>query len=163
MSAHFAPETSSQPSADQVELISFQIRDQYFCADLMAIREIRSWTQASPLPQAPDFIRGVVNLRGTVLPIVDLAARLGLGATEPSARHAILVAEIADQLVGLLVDGVSEILSLPKDSLQATPHVGCQVTREFVRGLIPLDGRMLALLSLDRIVPAIEMIEAQAA
>jgi purine-binding chemotaxis protein CheW len=129
----------------------------------MAVREIRSWTKASPLPQSPDFILGVVNLRGTVLPIVDLAARLGLGTTEPTARHAILVAEIGDRLVGLLVDGVSEILSQPRASLQATPDVGCSITREFVRGLLPLDGRMLTLLSLDRIVPAIEAIEAEAA
>jgi purine-binding chemotaxis protein CheW len=147
---------NSSQSAEQVELISFQVRDQYFCVDLMAIREIRSWTQATPLPQSPDFIRGVVNLRGTVLPIVDLAARLGLGPTEPSARHAILVAEIADRLVGLLVDGVSEILSEPAASLQATPDVGCEITREFVRGLLPLEGRMLTLLSLDRVLPPIE-------
>jgi purine-binding chemotaxis protein CheW len=153
MNAENATMNSSQ-SADQVELISFQVRDQYFCVDLMAIREIRSWTQATPLPQSPDFIRGVVNLRGTVLPIVDLAARLG--PTEPSARHAILVAEIADRLVGLLVDGVSEILSEPAASLQATPDVGCEITREFVRGLLPLEGRMLTLLSLDRVLPPIE-------
>lgn len=156
MSTHAGADAMSLASADRMELISFQIRDQSFCLDLMTIREIRGWTQATPLPQSPDFIRGVVNLRGTVLPIIDLSARLGLGATEPSARHAILVAEIADRLVGLLVDGVSEILSLAKDSLQPTPDVACQVTREFVRGLIPLDGRMLTLLALDRVLPATE-------
>lgn len=146
----------SHTDADREELISFQIRDQAFCVDLMAIREIRGWTQATPLPQSPDFVRGVVNLRGTVLPIIDLGARLGLGATEPTARHAILVAEIGDRLVGLLVDGVSEILSSPKEALQPTPDVGSQVTRDFVLGLLPIDGRMITLLSLEQVLPTLE-------
>jgi purine-binding chemotaxis protein CheW len=147
---------TSGSGANRMELISFQVRDQAFCIDLMAIREIRGWTQATPLPQSPDFIRGVVNLRGTVLPIIDLGARIGLGRTEPSARHAILVMEIADRLVGLLVDGVSELLSLPAEALQPTPDVGSVLTREFVRGILTHDGRMLTLLSLDCILPAIK-------
>jgi purine-binding chemotaxis protein CheW len=160
MSVRIETPSPSHADGDREELISFQIRDQSFCIDLMAVREIRGWTQATPLPQSPDFIRGVVNLRGTVLPIIDLSARLGLGPTEPSARHAILVTEIADRLVGLLVDGVSEILSLPKESLQPTPDVGCRITREFVRGLVSLDGRMLTLLSLNPMLPAAEAIAA---
>jgi purine-binding chemotaxis protein CheW len=95
----------------------------------------------------------VVNLRGAVLPIVDLGARLGLGSTEPTARHAILVTEIAGRVVGLLVDGVSEILSLPAETLQPTPDVGCQITRDYVLGLLTHDGRMLTLLSLDKVLP----------
>jgi purine-binding chemotaxis protein CheW len=142
-----------QGETKRMELISFQIREQAFCVDLMAIREIRSWTQATPLPQSPDYIRGVVNLRGAVLPIVDLGARLGLGSTEPTARHAILVTEIAGRVVGLLVDGVSEILSLPAETLQPTPDVGSPITRESVLGLLTHDGRMLTLLSLDKVLP----------
>lgn len=148
--------TNTSQGGSRMELISFQVRDQAFCVDLLAIREIRGWTQATPLPQSPDFIRGVVNLRGAVLPIIDLGARLGLGPTQTSARHAILVAEIGGRLVGLLVDGVNEILSVPSDSLQPTPDVGCRIIREFVRGLLALDGRMLTLLSLDRVLPSTE-------
>jgi purine-binding chemotaxis protein CheW len=146
-------ETDPGGEAQRLELVSFQVRDQASCVDLMAIREIRSWTQATPLPQTPDFIRGVVNLRGAVLPILDLGARLGLGSTEPTARHAILVTEIGERVVGLLVDGVSEILSVSSDMLQPAPDVGCETTRHFVRGLLALDGRMLTLLSLDRVLP----------
>jgi purine-binding chemotaxis protein CheW len=149
-------EPNHQSQVTRMELISFQLRDQAFCVDLMGIREIRSWTQATPLPQSPDYIRGVVNLRGAVLPIVDLGARLGLGSTEPTARHAILVTEIGGRLVGLLVDGVSEILSLSSDTLQPTPDVGCQVTRDYVRGLLTHDGRLLTLLSLDSVLPALQ-------
>jgi purine-binding chemotaxis protein CheW len=147
---------TSQSDGKRLELISFQLREQAFCVDLMAIREIRSWTQATPLPRSPDFIRGVVNLRGAVLPIVDLGARLGLGATEPTPRHAILVTEIGGRVIGLLVDGVSEILSLAADTLQPTPDVGSGPTHDFVLGLLTHDGRMLTLLSLDNVLPHLE-------
>jgi purine-binding chemotaxis protein CheW len=147
---------TAQAGAAREELISFQIRDQAFCVDLMSVREIRGWSHATPLPQSPDYIRGVVNLRGAVLPIIDLGARLGLGLTEPTARHAILVADIAGRLVGLLVDGVSEILSVPTDSLQPPPDVGCKVTGEFVRALLPVEGRMITWLSLDALLPGFE-------
>jgi purine-binding chemotaxis protein CheW len=150
----------AEGAGTRMELISFQIREQAFCVDLMAIREIRSWTQATPLPQSPDYIRGVVNLRGAVLPIVDLGARLGLRRTEPTARHAILVTEVAGRVVGLLVDGVSEILSLPGETLQPTPDVGCQITREYVRGLLTHDGRLLTLLSLDAVTPQADALAA---
>ena len=154
MAFQTSAQSASLAAPARLELISFEVRDQSFCVDLMAIREIRGWTQATPLPQSPDFIRGVVNLRGTVLPIIDLGARLGLGRTEATARHAILVAEVGTRIIGLLVDGVSEILSLPTSSLQATPDVGCSITREFVIGLLPLEGQMLSLLSLSSLVPA---------
>lgn len=84
----------SEPSANgsrQNELIAFRIGSQEFCVDVMSIREIRGWTAATPLPQCPDFICGVINLRGTVLPIIDLAARLGFPPAAPTARHAIIV------------------------------------------------------------------------
>src|SRR5579872_4111430 len=94
------------------ELISFRIGAQEFCVDIMAVREIRGWTAATALPQAPAFVRGVINLRGAVLPIVDLGARLGLGVADPTARHVIIVAQVQNQIVGLLVDAVSDILTV---------------------------------------------------
>src|ERR1700749_3854771 len=86
------------------ELISFRIGVQEFCVDIMGVREIRGWTAATALPRSPGFVRGVINLRGAVLPIVDLAARLGFDSAEPTARHVIIVAQIGVQTVGLLVD-----------------------------------------------------------
>ena len=150
-------EPNHQSQATRMELISFQLRDQAFCVDLMGIREIRSWTQATPLPQSPDYIRGVVNLRGAVLPIVDLGARLGLAVTEPTARHVIIVTRIADQLVGLLVDAVCDILTVTKDIIQPTPDVACEMAKNFVRGLLAVEGRMISLISLDRVLPAPEL------
>lgn len=78
-----------------LELITFEVAGQRFGLDIMAVREIRAWTPATPLPQVPHYVSGVVNLRGTVLPVIDLAARLGWPATDPTPRHAIIVVQLA--------------------------------------------------------------------
>lgn len=146
---------------DTRELISFRIDEQEFCLDIMAVREIRGWTAATPLPHSPSYVRGVINLRGAVLPILDLKARLGLGFVEPSARSVIIVVHIGSRLVGLLVDAVSEILAAGADSVQPTPNVGCETVNRFVRGIIASEGRMISWIALDDILP--EQQDAEAA
>ncbi len=146
-------------ASDRKELIAFRIGAQEFCVDIRSVREIRGWTPATPLPHSPGFVRGVINLRGTVLPVIDLALRLGLKGSEPTARHVIIVSRIADQLVGLLVDAVCDILTVTGDALQPTPDVAYDAAKLFVKGLLPIDGRMISLVSLDRMLP----LEAEAA
>lgn len=135
------------------EMITFRIGAQEFCIDVMAVREIRVWTPATPVAHAPDFVCGVISLRGTVLPIVDFAARLGLKPTDPTTRHAILVVEIRAQMIGLLVEGVSEILTVGQDLIQPTPDVASQMAKDFVSGIIAIDGRMISLIALDSVLP----------
>lgn len=138
------------------ELIAFRIGAQEFCVDIMSVREIRGWTPATALPQSPGFVRGVVNLRGAVLPIVDLAARLGFPPAEPTARHVIIVAQIDCRVVGLLVDAVSDILTVTDDLVQATPDVASDMAKTFVRGVLAIDRRMISLIALDHVLPAAE-------
>lgn len=131
------------------EYIAFRIGEQEFCADIMSVREIRGWTPATGLPHAPAHIRGVINLRGAVLPIVDLARRLGMPATEPTARHVIIVMQLGSQLTGILVDAVSDILTLDTSQIQPTPELAGEYERQFSRGIIPIDKRMICLVALD--------------
>ena len=84
-------DTVTQGAAQRRELIAFRIGDQEFCVDIMSVREIRGWAPATPLPRTPSFVKGVINLRGAVLPIIDLGARLGLKTSEPTARHVIMM------------------------------------------------------------------------
>jgi len=149
-----------QNAHDQIELIAFKIGEQEFCVDIMSVREIRGWAPATPLPQTPAYMRGVINLRGAVLPIMDLAVRLGLPVTEPSARSVIIVVKTAERMVGLLVDGVSDILTVTRDSIRATPDVACDRVRSFVRGILSIDGRMISEVSLDRVMPEMESMAA---
>jgi purine-binding chemotaxis protein CheW len=135
------------------ELLSFRVGAQEFCIDIMAVREIRGWTPATPLPHAPGFVRGVVNLRGAVLPIIDLAERIGLGRSEPTPQHVIIVAQVGTQLVGLLVSAVSDILTATEEMIQSTPDVAAPQTKAFVQGLLTVENRMLGVLRIDHLVP----------
>jgi len=92
-----------------------------------------------------------------VLPIVDLGSRLGLGSADPTARHVIIVAQVGSQVVGLLVDAVSDILTVTEDMIQPTPDVASEMVRNFVRGLLAIDGRMVSFISLDRVLPESEV------
>ncbi|MBA4803344.1 MAG: chemotaxis protein CheW [Brevundimonas sp.] len=141
------------PAEDRRELIAFRIGEQEFCVDIRAVREIRGWTPATPLPHSPAYVRGVINLRGAVLPIIDLSSRLALGTAEPSARHVIIVARVGLRTVGLLVEAVSDILTISDEMIQATPDIACEVVRSFVKGVIPVDGRMISLIALDGLLP----------
>lgn len=138
------------------ELIAFRIGEQEFCVDIMAVREIRGWTPATPLPRAPAYMKGVINLRGAVLPIIDLGARFGLRTSEPSERHVIMVAHIGGRMVGLLVDAVSDIIQLTDEAVQPTPDIASEQVKSFVKGLFALEGRMISLIELDRIIPEVE-------
>lgn len=141
---------------DANEMVAFRISEQEYCMDIMSVREIRGWTPATPLPHSPDYVRGVINLRGAVLPIVDLSGRLGYEPVEPSARHVIIVAQSQNQVVGLLVDEVSDILTLLGDNLQPTPDVASEKAKEFVRGVVAIEDRMIQLVELDKVLPPLE-------
>lgn len=142
--------------SEKLELISFRIDSQEFCLDIMAVREIRGWTPATPLPHSPPFVRGVINLRGAVLPIIDLKARFGLGDSQPTARSVIIVVRVGHRLIGLLVDAVSEVLAAERGAIQATPNVGCDIVSHFIRGILTSEGRMISLIAVDDILPAEE-------
>jgi len=148
-------EIVSQSSASAREYITFRIGDQFFCIDIMSVREIRGWTPATTLPHAPGYVRGVINLRGVVLPIIDLADRLGFSATAPTARHVIIVAQSGKQIVGLLVDAVSDIIAVAADKVQPTPDVGSDAAQAFVLGVMAIDERMVSLIALECVMPAL--------
>ena len=144
-------------AAKDRELLSFRVGAQEFCVDIMIVREIRGWAQETPLPHAPAYVRGVVNLRGAVLPIVDLSERLGLGPANPSAQHVIIVARIGANTVGLLVSAVSDILTVSEQMIQPTPAVASGLASSTVQGLLTVEGRMVSLLCTDRLVPTLEL------
>ena len=134
---------SAEESQEYLELISLEVADQEFCIDVNAVREIRGWAPATALPQSPDYIRGVINLRGTIMPVLDLRSRLGLGLTEPTSRHVIVVVEAGGKLAGVLVDGVRETFKIGQDQLQAPPRFEGGEDR-FVDAIIPIDQRMIS-------------------
>ena len=146
-------ENEPAAKAANSEFVAFRVGAQEFCIDIMCVREIRGWTMATTLPHAPDYVRGAINLRGAVLPIVDLAMRFGLGLTESTPRSVIIVVHIHQQIVGLLVDAVSDILTSSADSMQPTPDIASEMAKTFVKGVYAVDGRMISIVALDNVLP----------
>jgi len=139
-------------SAHTLQIVCFTIGEQTYGIGIEAVREIRAWSATTLLPNTPDFVRGVVNLRGTIVPILDLKARFGQGQTEPSKAHVVIVIQVAQRLVGMLVDTVSDIVKVPGDEVKEVPAIGGAAAKECLDGLIAVDEQMIALVSAERIL-----------
>lgn len=143
---------SENAKTDNMELLTFRLADQEYALDIMSVREIRGWTHATPLPHAPDYMKGVINLRGTVLPVMDLGMRLGLTERKQSDRSVIIVVNCEDAMTGLLVDAVSDIIAITADDLQPPPEGSTSVGSGVVSNLTLVDERMIRVLDLGATV-----------
>ena len=147
---HHAEHKGNEPRA---EFLSVRLGTQEFAMDIRSIREIRGWIASTHLPYAPPFIKGMINLRGSVLLVVDLAQRLGLPAAEPDAASVVVVVECGERTVGLLVDAVCDIISVTEDMRQITPETGSAVPKSFIEGLVMMDSRIISILSIPALIP----------
>ena len=134
------------------ELISFGIADQLFGIDIMTIREIRAWSPVTRLPRVPEYVAGVVNLRGAVLPVIDLSVRLGWSATECTPRNPIIVTEFEGQSRGLIVHDVNDIVSIDSEEMQQPDAVQRDAITNFLQGVAPLGDEMVMVLDLARLI-----------
>lgn len=156
-------EKNTQAGEVRRQFITFHSGEQEFGADIMVIREIRGWTPTTALPHSPDYVLGVINLRGVVLPVVDLNARLGRERTEANPKHVIVVVKAGERTIGLLVDAVSDILTVTSADIQSTPELARDGHAEFVEGIAVLDSRMVTILSMDRLTASLIGTQALAA
>lgn len=143
----------SKGSGQKAEFLSVKVGSQEYAIDIKCIREIRGWIASTHLPYAPDFIKGMINLRGSVLVVVDLARRLGLGYTEPNPASVVVVAEYGDRVAGLLVDAVCDIITVTDDMRQNTPETGSKVPKSYIDGLMMMDNRIISILSIAAVIP----------
>ncbi|MFK7868391.1 MAG: chemotaxis protein CheW [Roseobacter sp.] len=147
--------TDKEKSAT-IELLTFKLSDQEYSLDIMSVREIRGWTRTTPLPHAPSYMKGVINLRGTVLPVMDLSQRLGLKPREHTDRNVIIVVNHEDTMTGLLVDAVSDIIAITSDDLQPPPEMQSSSSPNVVSSLTLIDERMIRVLDLSSIVMSVQ-------
>ncbi|EPX85364.1 chemotaxis protein CheW [Salipiger mucosus] len=140
------------PTEAQFEFITFSAGNQSFCLEITQIREIRRWTPVTRLPHTPDDVLGVMNLRGAVIPIFDLSARFGLGQTSDNERNVVIVAACGDTTIGLLVESVSEILSVNKSAIQETPDIKSEAARQAILGVISVGDNVVRVVNLDAVL-----------
>jgi purine-binding chemotaxis protein CheW len=138
-------------SQNSLQLIAFSIGEQTYGVEITTVREIRAWNGATPLPNTRDYVRGVINLRGTIVPIFDLRARFGEGKTSPTKNHVVVVMSVGEKWVGMLVDAVSDILTIDKNDIHEVPEGNSNDT-ELLNGIVTHDNRMVGLIDLHAVV-----------
>jgi purine-binding chemotaxis protein CheW len=138
-------------AADTMQVVSFKVGAEYYGIDIQLVREIRAWQVATQLPNTPAFVRGVINLRGTIVPVIDLRARFSQGMTEPGTAHVVIVVAVGSRIVGILVDSVSDIVTLPRGDIKPVPSMEGSAAGDCLDGLVTVNDEMIALVSVARV------------
>jgi purine-binding chemotaxis protein CheW len=146
-----APVREERKAAEATEhLATFFLAGEEYGVDVRVVQEIIRVAEITQVPRAPDFIKGVINLRGRIIPVIDLKRKLGLGEVEVTRQSRIVVVKIKERLLGLLVDGASQVLKVPVSSIEAAPEEVTEVDATAVRGVAKLPGRLIILMDLGR-------------
>lgn len=140
---------------EPLQLVSFRVEDEEFGLEILRVQEIIRIQPLTRVPASPDFIEGVINLRGRVIPVISLRRRFGLPQVAADKQTRIVVVEVKGAVLGFMVDAVSEVLRLPAGTVEPPPRIG-RVEREYVRGVGKLDNRLLILLDIDRLMSEAE-------
>jgi len=143
----------------QEHLVTFFLSSEEYGVDVRLVQEIIRVTEVTPVPRAPEAIKGVINLRGRIIPVVDLKRRLGLGEVEETRLTRIVVVKLRDRLVGLLVDGASQVLKVPVSVIEAAPEEVVEIDANYIRGVAKLEKRLIILVDLPKIL-GVELREA---
>ena len=145
-------EAADGGASESSQFISFAIGNDQYGVDIMAVREIKGWSQITYLPRQPDYMRGVLNLRGAMVPIIDLRCRFGQGMTEATPLHIVIVVQIGTRHVGMLADRVLDIVSFNRSQMQQVPRVAETSRADFLAGLVTIESGMIALIDLSRLL-----------
>jgi purine-binding chemotaxis protein CheW len=143
-----------QEKGPRTELISFAIGGEQYGVDIMAVREIKGWSDITHLPRQPDYVRGVLNLRGIMVPIIDLRSRFGEGMTDATPLHIVIIVQAGSRQVGLLADRVLDIVAFESSQVRPVPRVTDGSALTFLSGLINCDAGMIALINIDHLLEA---------
>lgn len=151
---HSTAAVTEDQSAEREQYLTFNLRGELFAIGILSIREIIEYAQLTQVPMMPTYIRGVINLRGSVVPVVDLLARFGQGTTEPKRRTCVVIVEVDTedgiQQLGILVDAVNEVLEIPATDVEPPPSFGVRIRNEFISGMGKVGERFVILLDVAR-------------
>ncbi len=131
------------------QFITFRVGEEDYAVDILLVREIKGWTRTTTLPNQADYVRGVLNLRGAIVPVFDLRCRFGQGMTDATPKHVVIIVTVGTRIIGLLVDQVSDILSVNPEAIGAVPEASAGDTASYLAGIITVQEAMVVLLSLD--------------
>ena len=147
--------------SETTQYLTFNLAEEVYAVDVGRVREILELSDITKVPRTPQFMRGVINLRGSVVPVIDLRLKFGMSATERTVNTCIIVVEVAmeDEVIvlGSLADSVQEVIEMETEQIEAAPHIGTQLNTDFIRGMGKHDGRFVMILDIDRIFSGSEL------
>ncbi len=147
-------EKNGTGKSDELQLVSFHIGSEEFGVDILKVQEINRMVEITRVPQAPSYVEGVINLRGKVIPIIDLRKRFSLDMKEYDKNTRIVVVDIAGNIMGMVVDSVSEVLRLQTSTIENPPDIVTGVNAEYIKGVAKLEDRLLIFLDLSKVIDA---------
>jgi len=146
---------------ETVQYLTFKLADETFALDVSKVREILEQSNITKVPQTPDFMRGVINLRGSVVPVIDMRLKFGMSVTEQTVNTCIIVAEVQLEdetvILGALADSVQEVIEMEPSQIEPAPHVGTRLNTEFIKGMGKVDDHFIMILDIDKIFSSDEM------
>ena len=146
---------------ETVQYLTFQLSDEVFALDVAKVREILEIASITKVPQTPDYMRGVINLRGSVVPVIDMRLKFGMSETEQTVNTCIIVVEVNmdgdTTVLGALADSVQEVVEMEPESIEAAPHIGTKLNTNFIRGMGKFDNRFVMILDIDKVFTADEL------
>lgn len=164
-----APQTEETPMAStdgmaeqdgtNQQYLTFTLDSETYGVDILKVQEIRGWTQETPIPNSPEFIRGVVNLRGSIVPVFDMRNRFNMSATEFTQYTVVIVVNVQGRTVGIVVDAVSDVVDYNEEDINPAPDFGSSIDSSFINGLATVDDKMVIILNIDRMLQSCELVE----
>ncbi len=143
--------TAGRIGTDQLQLVSFELAGEEFAVDILQVQEINRMMELTRVPQSPADVEGVINLRGKIIPVVDLRKKFGLATTERTEHNRIVVVEVSGKVLGFIVDKVHEVLRISRSIVEPAPRMICSIDSDFIAGVGKLEDRLLILLDLERL------------
>lgn len=148
-------------AANTDQFLTFMLAGEEYGIDILRVQEIKGWEEATEIPNTPDYIQGVINIRGTIVPIIDLRRRFNLDLLEYGATTVVIVLRVESgersRIMGVVVDAVSDVYNVPGDEMKPPPDFGTAISIEFVRGLATVDDKMVIMLDIDRLLNSNEL------
>lgn len=153
MSNKFSQQTESKQAADQVlQWVTFRLQEETYGINVMQVQEVLRYTEIAPVPGSPEYVLGIINLRGNVVTVIDTRARFGLPASEVSDNTRIVIIEAEKQVIGILVDSVAEVVYLKQSEIDTAPNVGTDESARFIQGVANREGELLILVDLNKLL-----------
>ncbi len=151
--------------AETTQYLTFKLDEEVFALDIGKVREVLDFTSATKVPQTPDFMRGVINLRGSVVPVVDMRLKFGMAMTEKSVNTCVVITEVSMEgetmVLGCMADSVQEVMDLEPDQIEPPPRIGTKLNTEFIRGMGKHNDRFVMILDIDKVFMAEELATVQ--